>query len=43
MGDKKKCDYCNRWFDFEVFQTLDNGSEACPECVDYERQKEEEN
>lgn len=42
MGEKRKCDYCGRWFDIEIFQTLDNGCDACPECVSQEERDEEE-
>ena len=42
MAELRKCDYCGRWFDVALFRPLDNGSEACPECVEDEEQEEEE-
>lgn len=42
MSEMRKCDYCGRSFDFRLFQSLENGSEACPECVEDERENEPE-
>jgi len=36
--ETKKCDYCGKEYDISFFETLDNGSEACSNCV-----REEEN
>jgi len=29
----KKCDYCGKEYDENFFGTLDNGSEACVNCI----------
>lgn len=42
MSEMRKCDYCGKYFDFRLFQSLENGSEACPECVEDEREYEQE-
>ena len=42
MAELRKCDYCGRYFDVTLFRPLDNGSEACPECVEGEETKEDE-
>lgn len=40
----KKCDYCGKEYDETFFGTLDNGSEACFNCIKNEddRTKERE-
>lgn len=40
--EKKRCGYCGRFWDIDLFQALDNGSEACPDCVAYEDKMLEE-
>lgn len=35
-----KCDYCGEFYDDALGGTLDNGSPACPKCVEYEEAKE---
>ena len=35
MG-KQKCDYCGKEYDISLFGTLDNGSEACFNCIEEE-------
>ena len=37
---KKKCDYCGKYYEDEYEGTLDNGCPACPQCVAYEEEKE---
>mgnify|MGYP004524973717 FL=1 len=29
--EKKRCGYCGRFWDIDLFQALDNGSEAYPD------------
>ena len=45
MG-KVKCDYCGKYYDEEFMTALDNGSPACPACVEDEdalrKEKQEE-
>jgi hypothetical protein len=31
--ETRKCDYCGNEYDISFFETLDNGSEACANCV----------
>ena len=41
--ETKKCDYCGKEYDISFFETLDNGSEACANCVrDEEKARENE-
>ena len=35
----KKCDYCEKEYDESFFGTLDNGSEACNNCVKDEEER----
>lgn len=31
--ETRKCDYCGKEYDQSLFGTLDNGSEACFNCI----------
>lgn len=33
---KRKCDYCGKTVEEEEMQALNNGSPACPDCVEEE-------
>ena len=33
---QKKCEYCGEYYDEKYEGTLDNGSPACPNCVENE-------
>ena len=35
----KKCDYCGKEYDESFFGTLDNGSDACINCIDDEEKR----
>lgn len=35
-----KCDYCGRYYDEMYGGTLNNGSLACPQCVEEEEREE---
>jgi hypothetical protein len=35
----KKCDYCGKEYDESFFGTLDNGSEACFNCIKDEEER----
>ena len=35
----KKCDYCEKEYDDSFFGTLDNGSEACYNCIKEEEER----
>ena len=35
----KKCDYCGEEHDEKLFGTLDNGSEACYQCIKIEENR----
>lgn len=37
---KIKCEYCGEYYDEEIFQSLENGSPACPKCVAEEDEKQ---
>ena len=41
-----RCDYCGKYYDEEFMSSLDNGSPACPKCVEEEelnaKKKQEE-
>ncbi len=39
---KVKCGYCGKEYDDAYGGALDNGSPACPECVDDEEKRNEE-
>lgn len=41
MSDKMVCPICGRLFDSSIYECLDNGNPACPECVAKERKAEE--
>ena len=38
MGTKK-CDYCGKEYDESFFGTLDNGSDACFNCIEDEEKR----
>ena len=38
----KKCEFCGEYYDDDYAGTLDNGSPACPNCVEKEEAHEEE-
>ena len=43
--EKVKCDYCGKYYDASFATTLENGSPACPKCVekeDEDKKKREE-
>ena len=35
----RKCDYCEKEYDDSFFGTLDNGSEACRNCIKDEEER----
>ena len=37
----KKCDYCEKEYDDSFFGSLDNGSEACYNCIEEEERRVE--
>ena len=39
---KKRCDYCHELYDEEFEGTLENGSPACPNCVEDEEKRKQE-
>lgn len=38
----RRCDYCGRYVDELLFRSLENGSDACLECVEAEQNYLEE-
>ena len=41
-GKMKKCDFCGEYYDDAYEGTLDNGSPACPDCVEREGERAKE-
>lgn len=39
---KQKCNYCGKEIETIYMSTLENGSPACPECVDAEEKRKQD-